>query len=385
MEDGKTQSRWPSFLKVNESTLKTVKSSKRILSIDVFRGITMFLLIAEFTGILNLLIHDNFAGNFVHTVGEQFHHHPWNGLRFWDLIQPFFMFIVGLSLPFGILNRQKKGQSDSRIFYHVLKRSAILIFLGWALYCIGPGKINFYFQNVLAQIGVTYLIAYLIMKRSLTFQILFSFALLAITEASYRLFSAEGFEGSYVYLQNFGSWLDVQYGGESSGGWAAINAIPTAAHTIWGVLVAQLLLGSKSKQEKLKILIIVGLSLIIAGYLMDSITPIIKRISTSSFVIVSGGWSILSLALLYWILDILKYDGKWTLFFTVIGMNSLFIYLFAHVGGADLIERILHPFTYFPFTKSNIIIAQIITSILVLACLWGICYWMYKKKLFIKI
>ena len=231
-------------------------TSERILSIDVFRGFTMFLLIGEFTGLMGLLMHDSLEGTFIYSLAEQFHHHPWNGLRFWDLIQPFFMFIVGLSLPFAVLNRQNKGDSKKQIFYHILKRSAILLFLGWALYCIGPGEITFYFQNVLAQIAVTYLIAYLIMNRSFTFQIIFSFGLLAIAELIYRFFPVEGFNHAFVANENFGTWLDFLYGGQSSGGWPSFNAIPTAAHTIWGVLIGQLLMSKKPLIKKLKILIL---------------------------------------------------------------------------------------------------------------------------------
>ena len=360
-------------------------STERILSIDVFRGITMFLLIGEFTGLLGLLTPQSMEGTLVYSLGEQFHHHPWNGLRFWDLIQPYFMFIVGLSLPFAVLNRKKKGENDKQIFQHTLKRSAKLLFFGWALYCIGPGEITFYFQNVLAQISVTYLIAYLIMNRSIRFQIIFSIGLLAITEAAYRLFSVEGFDQPFVFMKNFGTWLDLQYGGESSGGWVSINAIPTAAHTIWGVLIGKLLMGEKSLKSKLKIMVFIGLALVIVGYLMDPIIPIIKRISTSSFVIVSGGWSILTLAFLFWITDIQKLNGRWTLFFTVVGMNSLFIYLFSHVGGAKFIEPILHPFTYSIFGPLGTLSAEVLTSMLVWMSLWGICYWMYKNKIFIKI
>ena len=360
-------------------------TTNRILSIDVFRGITMFLLIGEFTGLMGFLTAPSLEGTFIYTVGEQFHHHPWNGLRFWDLIQPYFMFIVGLSLPFAVQNRKNKGENDKQILQHTLRRSAKLLFLGWALYCIGPGEITFRFQNVLAQISVTYLIAYLIMNRSITFQIIFSLGLLAITEAAYRFFAVEGFDQPFVNLKNFGIWLDLQYGGESSGGWASINAIPTAAHTIWGVIIGKLLMGEKSLKTKLKIMVITGFALIIVGYLMDPITPIIKRISTSSFVIVSGGWSILTLAFLFWIIDLLKFKGKWTLFFSVVGMNSLFIYLFAHVGGGEFIEHILHPFTYAIFGHWGVLSAQILTSIIVWLALWGICYWMYKKRIFIKI
>ncbi len=72
----------------------------RLISLDFFRGLTMFLLIAESTELLNLLANSAQEGTWLHAFGQQFHHHPWAGLRFWDLIQPFFMFIVGVAFPF---------------------------------------------------------------------------------------------------------------------------------------------------------------------------------------------------------------------------------------------------------------------------------------------
>ena len=122
----------------------SITSKDRIVSIDVFRGLTMFLLIGEFTGLYALLYE---SGGFVGFIGNQLHHHPWNGLRFWDLIQPFFMFIVGVSLPFAIKNRKGHGVTSRQISKHVLKRSALLFLMGWGLYCIGHGQITFYFQN----------------------------------------------------------------------------------------------------------------------------------------------------------------------------------------------------------------------------------------------
>ncbi|MCA9734926.1 MAG: DUF5009 domain-containing protein [Deferribacteres bacterium] len=360
--------------------------TQRILSIDVFRGFTMLLLIGEFTGLYSQITDDALSGSVISAIGSQFHHHAWNGLRFWDLIQPFFMFIVGLSLPFAVKIRTERGESGQQIFKHVLKRSAILLLFGWALYCIGPGKIVFRFQNVLAQIAFTYLIAYLILQRSFRFQVLFSLGLLLLTEVLYRSFPVEGFNHAFVKLQNFGTWLDLQYGGANmGGGWVAINALPTAAHTIWGVLAGKLLLGDKPAHTKLKHLLLAGIVLVLIGYALDPLTPIIKRIATSSFVIVSGGWALLALTFLYWLLDIKKMRGRWTLIFEVVGMNSLFIYLFAHVGGAKFIESILHPFTYALLDWAGTLSAEIFTSVLAWAALWGLCYWMFRRRLFIKI
>ncbi|RUA17735.1 MAG: DUF5009 domain-containing protein, partial [Flavobacteriia bacterium] len=127
-----------------------------------------------------------------------------------------------------------------------------------------------------------------------------------------------------------------------------------------------------------------GVAALIIGYGFSYVTPIIKRISTSTFVLVGGGWSILALALCYWVIDIKKYQ-KGVLFFAVVGMNPLFIYLFAHVGGAALIRKIFLPFSNALFGWTGALGADILLSIVVLFFLWFICFWMYKKKLFIRI
>ena len=357
----------------------------RLLSLDFFRGFTMFLLIAEFTHLFTLLIDPKLKGTIIYTLGMQFHHHPWNGLRFWDLVQPFFMFIVGVALPFSIKNRTERGENYTKIRRHAIQRSFLLLLLGWALYCIGPGRITFRFQNVLSQLAVTYIIAFFMMRRSFRAQLILSFVLLGITEIIYHIFPVAGFNQPYVPDHNFGAYVDLLIGGElSTGHWVSFNAIPTTAHTIWGVLAGQLLLSERNAGSKLKILIISGLIGIVLGYAMNPVIPIIKRISTSSFVIASGGWSILVLALSYWVIDIKK-SRKWVIFFAVVGMNPLFIYLFAHVGGADLVYDIVKPFSMGLFSWMGLLTAKIITSSIVLFLLWYICYWLYKRKIFIKI
>ena len=345
----------------------------------------MFLLIAEFTHFFSYLHDPSLEGTFLYAFAEQFHHHPWNGLRFWDLIQPYFMFIVGVAIPYSYANRLKRGHTRAQITRHAVQRAFILLFLGWALYCIGPGKIVFRFQNVLAQLSLTYIVAFLLMHKPARVQIFVSFLLLAATELIYRGFWVEGFNHPFTPNENFGTWLDLQYGGaDLNGHWVSFNAIPTTAHTIWGVLAGQLLMSKRSAKQKLRILIIAGVIGLVAGYALNPVTPIIKRISTTTFVLASGGWTFLSLALSYWLIDMRKRQN-WSLFFRVVGLNPLFIYLFAHVGGAAFIENILHPFTFLLFGWMGTLVANILTSGIVLFLLWYICHWMNKKKIYIRI
>jgi len=178
---------------------------ERILSLDFFRGLTMFLLIGESTLLYEHLRDPGLAGTVLHAIGTQLDHHPWAGLRFWDLVQPFFMFIVGAALAFSVAKREERGDGRSRITKHVVVRSLVLLLLGWALYCIGPGRITFRFQNVLAQLAVTYPIAYFLMRRRPRTQIAWSFAFILLTEVIYRVFWVAGYNQPFVPDHNFGS------------------------------------------------------------------------------------------------------------------------------------------------------------------------------------
>lgn len=362
-----------------------INSSGRLLSLDFYRGVCMFLLIAEFSHLFSYLVSPELEGSFIHLIGSQFQHVQWEGMHFWDLIQPFFMFIVGVAMPLSFARRISRGDSYKQISKHAYKRSLILLVLGWALYCIGPGKIVFRFQNVLAQLAVTYLLAFWVLRKSVTMQVVFSVILILVSEALYRFFPLEGFNQAFVAGENFGAWFNILISGQEDGGhWAIFNAIPTAAHTIWGVIAGQLLISKQSTKNKIKFLCLAGILALVLGYGFSGFTPIIKRISTSTFVFASGGWALLALALCYWLIDIKKYQkGVWI--FVIVGMNPLFIYLFAHVGGADLIKTIILPFSNALFGWAGELGANIMLSVIVLFVLWLICYWMYKKKIFIRI
>ncbi len=358
---------------------------KRLVSLDAFRGLTMFLLIAEFSELFEYLVDPSLKGTLVYFIGEQLHHHSWNGLHFWDLVQPYFMFIVGVAIPFSEKNRIAKGSSTKEVTKHAFIRSALLLVFGWGLYCIDAGKITYLFQNVLAQLSVTYLIAFLLRNKPIVFQFIISLLCIAISEFLYRTFSVEGFNQPFVPDHNFGAYVDMLLSGElSSGHWVSFNAIPTTAHTIWGVIIGNILLSGKSKQKIVKFMIISGVIGLIIGYGLNPVTPIIKRIATSSFVFVSGGWALLTFALFYWIMDIKNYK-RWIKFAVIVGVNSLFIYLFAHVGGGRFIIHIIKPFSFGLFERFGELPAHIITSSSTLFVFWYITYWLYKHKIYIKI
>lgn len=358
----------------------------RIKSVDFFRGFTMFLLAGEATHLYEHFL--NVDNGLIQNFGAQLHHHEWHGLYFWDLIQPFFMFIVGVAIPFAVSNRLKKGDSIRKITLHAFRRSFILLFLGWALYFVAAGYLVFRFQNVLAQLSVTYLIAFLIRNKSLRFQLIFTLAILLLIDLAYRFFPVEGFNHPWVNFENLGAWFNNKIEGvDKASEWATLNFVSTTAHTVWGVLCGKLLMSDKSPAKKIQIMVIAGVSALIAGYSLDllNITPIIKKIATSSFIFASGGWAILTLSFCYWLIDVKKLFSRGSEFFIIVGMNSIFIYLLFEIGGAGFMSKIFAPFSALLFSWGGDITVLIINSLIVWTVMWYICYWLYKNKIFIKI
>jgi len=354
----------------------------RILSIDFFRGFTMFMLVTGIATIFNGLADQGKGGALIHLINKQLEHAEWNGLYAWDLIQPFFMFIVGVSMPFSLSKRLARGDSWEKSFFHALTRSFWLLVLGFML---GSGEKSIEFTNVLAQLSFTYIVAFLLMQKDIKWQLVVSFAAILLSDVLYRIWPVEGFNQPFTADHNFGTWIDLSVTGSfNSDHWVAFNAIPTSAHTIWGVVVGKLLMKDWSNRKKILALLIPGVIGVIIGYTMDPFIPIIKRICTSSFIIVSGGYCLIAMAFSYWLIDVMK-CRKFALFFAIVGMNPIFIYLFSNLGGKHLLTGMAEPFTTRLFGWSGEIAVKMITIAIVAAMVWYICYFLYKRKIFIKL
>ena len=359
---------------------------KRLLSLDVYRGLVMCLLVAEAALIYESLLEASAEGSLAHMFFMQFTHHPWHGLRFWDLIQPFFMFIVGVAMPFSLNKRMTNSGDRKKVSQHILKRCLLLFLFGTGLHCVYAGKLVFELWNVLTQLSFTILITFLLIRQPWKVQLGVSISLLILTELIYRLYNPEV---PYEHGSNFGNYTDMLLMGKiNNGGWVAINCIPTAAHTIWGAMCGNLLLSSKLDSKKLRILIITGGIALAIGYGMDlsGITPIVKRIATTAFTFASGGWAILSLAFFYWLVDVKK-SQSWIFPIIVVGMNSIFIYLFAELLGHSWLFGFVEIFSGGILSPLGIgeKIIHLITACLTWASMWYLCYFLYKKKIFFKI
>jgi predicted acyltransferase len=379
----KTISKFPKML-----SQQNINVPQRLLSLDVMRGVIMILLAGESCLVYESL-HQLALSNFLNSFVEQFFHHPWHGFHFWDLVQPAFMLMAGAAMFIAYHFKKEKGITWQQNFKHITIRCLKLFICGTALHCVYAGKLVWELWNVLTQLSITTIIAYLIIDKSNSFQIIVSICLLLLTEILYRTVLMPGFTEPFITGKNFGNWMDmVLMGKVNSDGWVAINIIPTAAHTIWGVLAGKLLVSNKTAKQKITTLLIAGVIGLGIGYGLDmaNITPIIKRISTSSFAFVSGGWVLVIMTFLYWLIDVKQYN-KCAWVTVVVGMNAIFIYLFFETVGVQWFNGVVGIFVkgFIGFTGMGEKGLAVITAIVTLFLEWCLCYWFYKKKIFIKL
>lgn len=369
------------------SPIPEPKIATRLQSLDFVRGLTMVLLTLESTELYNHL-RPAAEGTVAMPLLNQFFHHPWHGLRLWDLVQPVFMFVAGTAMAFS-LKRQREHYTWGERFRKILKRCFWLFFWGVLDYAVRANGLSFELWDVLTQLAFTTLVAFLIIDFPIATQIGVSFLCLLIPELLYRYTNIPGFDQPFTDQHNFGNYMDLVLMNKiNSDGWVAINCISTSAHTIWGVLAGKLLLSNRPAKQKLQYLIGSGLLLLLLGFGLDwmGITPIIKRIATSSFVLASGGWCLLFLALSYWWIDIKEHKNR-LLFFLIFGMNSIFIYLFFEIVASrwfnEYVQAItggLLGFIHFPEVP-----AAIIGSLVIFALEFGMLYFLYRKKIFFKL
>jgi predicted acyltransferase len=352
-------------------------AQQRYLALDAYRGFIMTILVSGGFGLAGLARHKPaFTG-----IANQFEHMPWEWIAFWDLIQPAFMFMVGVAMPFAFAIRRERGATDGQLFWHVVSRSFRLILWSQILMSVGSGKLNFQLINVLAQIGITYFLAYLIMQLKFRWQAAIAAAILI---GHWALFVAfPGTEGPFLSQDtNIGQRIDIWVLGHPNGDhWATINFITSAVTTLFGVWTGLLLQSGRSHKEKMRIIAVASAACLALGWIIHPWNPIIKRICTTSFTIYSTGWVLLMLLVFYYVVEVKGYR-KWTFPLIVVGANSIFIYSIANVLHGWL-DHAVGVFTlHYTWLGDFASVAQACTVLLVM---WYMCYWLYKRKIFLKL
>lgn len=356
--------------------------TKRIPSVDYFRGFILFLLAAESTGLysrLGKIFPDSF-------ILSQFRHADWQGLHFWDLIQPGFMMIAGSALYFSTYKKIDQGSTYGQLWPKVLKRSVLLFICGTGLHCLGRGELVFELWNVLTQLSFTTIVAFFLLRFSIPLQVAASLFLLLLAHSLYVFTDIPGFNEPYVQDKNFGSFMDMVLMGKlSSGHWIAINCIPTAAHTIWGALMGRIIHRATSSKDLLKTLIGLGILGVVVGYGLDFAgIPIIKRTATLSFTIASAGWISLMMAAFCYNWSMEKPKISVPDYILSYGKNSIFIYLFFESIVPEWLRGASFTFVGGFLEKISIhgMVAEAINALVVLYLITRLAVWLDKKKIY---
>jgi predicted acyltransferase len=350
----------------------------RLMSLDAYRGFIMLLLVSEGFGLAVLKTRPNWAW-----LAAQVDHAPWEGCTFWDLIQPAFTFMVGMAMPFAFARRMAQGAGTWSVFRHVAWRAFMLILLSniYSNWGAGPGRLRFQLVNVLSQIAFGYMICFWIIRMPFRRQVATAAAMLAGYWALFVIFP--GPDGPWSKTGNIAAVIDLKVLGYNySGYYTTLNFIANAVTILFGCWSGMLLRTARSHAYKLKVLAGCAAACFAAGLALQPFNPMVKRIFTVSFTLFSAGWVILMLIAFYWVIEV-KQIKKWAFPFLVLGMNSIFIYSLGQIGIKGWLNRGLAGFTgNFNFFGDLGIIAQ---HLLVLAGLWYVCYWLYQRRIYIKI
>jgi len=357
----------------------------RLVSLDALRGFDMFWITGG-TAILMGLgkgIHRPFFDRFL----EQFDHVPWQGLHFYDLIWPLFMFIMGAAIPLSVAKRRAQGESDRTLLLHATWRAVVMFCLG----TVTQGNLLLFdwskfrpCYSVLHGLAAGYLIAAIV---AVKLKAKWHAAAIAVFLLAYwavvMLIPVPGVGAGVLTPQgNLPTYVDqlvlghLHYGENT---WF-LTYPSFGASVLLGMLAGHLLMSDRAPRSKIFRLLLAGALSLVAGLVWSLSFPVIKLMWTSSYVLISAGLSFMALALFYWIIDVLGYK-RWAFGFIVIGMNSIAVYIatevfdFRHVGNVFVGHLLPHLGHW----------ASLVEATAAFAVVWSILYWMYRKKEFIRI
>lgn len=388
----------------------------RLTSVDAYRGLVMFLMMAEVLRISRVARAVPESGLWKFLSWHQ-SHVEWVGCSLHDLIQPSFSFLVGVALPFSIASRMARGQSKIGMTGHALWRALLLILLGVFLRSTHAAGTNWTFEDTLTQIGLGYGILFVLGFRSLRDHAIaltvilvgywaafasyplpeadFDYAKVGVTKEWLAAHGHAGFAAHWQKNSNlawaFDTWFMNLFPREKEflfnrGGYATLSFIPTLGTMILGLMAGVVLRSERTARQKLKVFALAGIAGLAAGALLGwvGLVPVVKRIWTPSWTLFSGGWCFLLLAAFYYVVDVLQWK-RWAFPLVVIGMNSIAAYVIAHLFEEFILKNLVTHLGRGPFQFFGAAYEPFVHGAAALVIMWLILYWMYRRKLFLKI
>ena len=390
------------------------KGSARVVSLDVLRGTVMVLMLNEATHLHEVA--RSFPNRwFWGAIAFNTDHVPWQGCSLHDLIQPAFSFLVGAALPFSIASRRAKGQDFMPMLGHAAWRALLLIALGIFLRSQWSNQTYFTFEDTLTQIGLGYLPLFLLGFTRVRTQIIVTVLILICFWGAFALYPAPGPNFDYArvgvppdwqhnytgFLSHwnknsnlswaFDVWFLNLFPREhpflfNEGGWSTLSFIPTLATMILGLLTGEWLKSEKSAAEKLRGLAVGGAGLLLLGLLWQGLglCPIVKRVWTPSYTLYSGGWVVLMLAGLY---ALIEWKGRraWALPLVVVGMNSIAVYVMSWTMEPFWYRVLERHLGWLIFPLAGPTFQPVVYGLGIMLIFWLILFWMYRRKIFLRI
>jgi predicted acyltransferase len=377
-----------------QKKVQTDKQNDRLASLDVLRGFDMLWIIGG--GSLVVALSKALDWGWLNVVADQMEHVPWNGFHFFDLIFPLFMFISGVAIPYAITSKIEKGADKSALFRKALKRGLILILLG-IIYngALQRGFANMRLPSVLGQIGFAYFFAatIVIYTKNMKSRILWLAGLL-VSIAILQLAVPVPGQGAGLLdpVNGINAYLDRllipgRLHGTTFDPEGLLCSVSAISVTLMGALAGGILRdGTPVSSRKASILVIVGASLVVLALLLSTFYPIIKAAWTVPFDMLTSGISFMLLSLFYYTIDVKDWVNTWVwgigrykiLFFKVIGMNSITIYLASRIFDFRDASSFFLGFLEPALGNWIIILGGI-------ALEWMFLYFLYQKKIFLKV
>ena len=387
---------------------------RRLASIDAYRGFVMLLMMAEVLHLSSIskALPDSQLWKF---LSHHQTHVEWIGCSLHDLIQPSFSFLVGVALPFSLASRLASGQSRPRMVLHAFWRALVLVFLGVFLRSVGRPQTYYTFEDTLSQIGLGYLFLFLLGFRPVRAQWVAFGLILAGYWAAFALYPVPGtdfdypkvyvpadwphllggFEGHWNKNSNLAWYFDTWFLNlfprirpfvANRGGYSTLSFIPTLGTMILGLIAGGILRSDRPVRAKLVWLTTAGVVGLLAGSTLGwlGICPVVKRIWTPSWVVFSGGWCFLLLATFYAVVDVIGWR-VWSFPLVVIGTNSIAAYCMSELLRGFITESLQTHLGEKTFQVYSAKFEPLLRGAAGLLVLWLILFWMYRRKLFLRI
>jgi predicted acyltransferase len=399
---------------MSDVVARVEQQQQRNIAVDAYRGLVMLLMMGEVLRFSHIA--RSFPGNPIwQFLGYNQSHVEWAGMSLHDTIQPGFTFLVGVALPYSLRSRQRKGESFPHMLAHTIWRSFLLVALGIFLRSTSSPMTNYTFEDTLTQIGLGYTFAFLLTFLRPRWQwfalgaILFSYwlawalypapgvnfdwaAVGVPPEWQSHLFT--GFAAHWNKNSNLGQACDVWFLNllprpsrflYNGGGYLTLSFIPTLGTMLLGLAAGRWFLDA-APRIPLRKFFIAAAALMAAGLLLHftGVCPIVKRIWTPAWTLFSGGVCFLFLAVLSWFIDVRKHRSI-AFPLVVVGMNSIAAYLMDHLWENFVQSSFRIHLGLGALNLFGTALEPLVLGVLTLATYWLILYWMFRKRLFLRI